>query len=142
MNKGLISNKIIDVLHSHSNLNRRTFSQSRWKQISATLDKLKSLYSEPEKSNTMQEVLIIKCCKMFNIPSSEFHNPIRKREVLDARAIFCKILSEKGYNPSNIALLIRKDRTNVYNCLKVADNILINRKKEREYLELLNNIRV
>lgn len=49
---------------------------------------------------------------------------LRRRELIDLRAIFCYHANLNDYNHSQIAVYLKQDRTNVYNSLKMYNKLI------------------
>ena len=68
---------------------------------------------------------LLECEHLMNIINAHFKIDIltkcQKREYVDARMIFSKILKEKGHGPSFIAGLLKKNHASIINYLKKVD---------------------
>lgn len=139
-----ILNKIVKLLAVHQKVKGRhadakdcVLTDERWLEIDKHLDRVAWLYEGRFLSNHVDKKLVTECCKMFLANEHNFTSRLRGRELVYARAFYCKILSLNGQTFNDIAAKIKRDRSNVYNMLNTADNLIETNKTLRAKFESL-----
>jgi len=138
-----IQKRLITLSLTHSNTFRKNLSSATWVEINKCINKLEKLYDRKYIVDGWELKLIVNCCNAFNIRVDEFLSKTREGEVPLARAIYAKIMTDLEFSPDYIATALNRNRTNTYNLLKKADNLISTEKRVREnYNEILTKTKI
>lgn len=142
--KDNILNKLISLLSTHQRFKLKhidteseKLTEERWMDINKCADKLIWLYGGHFMTDKVDKELITGCCKMFFADENNFKTKNRKKEIVYARAFYAKFLFQNGQSHDDIAIKIHRKRSNVYNVLKTADNLISTDKAMKEKFEVI-----
>lgn len=129
--KEIILLKLIKLLSIHQTMKGRhcdsktnALTDERWEEIDKNIDRVTWLYEGRKITDNTDKELVSECCKLFSANEYAFRSRSRKRELIFARAFYVKILTLNGGTPDDIAAKINRDRTNYYNVIKSANNLI------------------
>jgi hypothetical protein len=130
--------KLIITLSKVALIQNNHLTTSRWAKIDELLARLNMLINPDNLPKSSQSEFIIKCCESFFVDPYLFDSKLQGVEITKARAVFAKILFDSNTKQNDIALPMKRSRSNVSNLVKTANNYIeTNAYFNQVYKELL-----